>query len=159
MKRFVFRAYHPQFFNKPGKGNLHKHEKEFRETYGRTQDLTFNMAAQFVDLKVNLHYFELDHRIGSYPRLSGPQRELSAELDETFREQMRKAFPQRFEDSWSRMARLREGKSDLQAQIETAFNELSAAPLADLTQQTSGEISAEELVGCYLVSSHASLTV
>lgn len=50
------------------------------------------------------------------------------------------------------MFRIRQGTSDLQAQIEAAFDDLSAAPLGSLTQLTSTDVSAEDLVGCYRFS-------
>lgn len=152
MKRFVIHAYHPQFFCRPGRGRLVKRGSEFLETYGRNQDLALNMAAQFVGLQVNTNYFEIDHQIGHHPRLSAKQKRASTELNEVFKEQLRKACPEKYQDLESRMARLCHEESALQAHIEATFNELLVARAADLTHHTSQGVSAEELVSCSLSS-------
>lgn len=150
MKRFVIHAYHPQFFCRPGRGKLVKSSRDFLKTYGRNQDLALNMAAQFVGLQVNTKFFETDHQIGRYPRLTAQERRISTELDEEFRTQLRIACPEKYQVVESRMARLRQERSELQAHIDARYNEPLIAPAVELTHPTNQGISPEELVSCHL---------
>jgi hypothetical protein len=51
LKRLIIHAYHTQSFCRIGQGKLRKTSREFREKYGKSQDLALMMAAQFVGLQ------------------------------------------------------------------------------------------------------------
>ena len=100
LKRFIIHVYHPQFFCRVGQEKLHKTTREFREKYGKPQDLALLMAAQFVGLqdRINPQFFSTDLKLGRYPRLKGELDHRRENHLQSARECFRVAFPEKYRE-------------------------------------------------------------
>lgn len=100
LKRFIIHVYHPQFFCRIGQEKLRKSTSEFREKYGKPQDLALLMAAQFVGLqdRINSQFFSTDLKLGRYPRLKGDQNHRRENHLQSARGSFRVAFPEKYRE-------------------------------------------------------------
>lgn len=88
MKRFVFQVHHPQFFCR----GLHHPLEE-----AKVQDLSICLAAHMAGLVIKKDYWET-HWLGKHPRLSGQSRVVFAQLRTEAKNELKAAFPARWEE-------------------------------------------------------------
>jgi hypothetical protein len=99
IKRLIVEAYHPAFFSRPGR--FKKQGLEFKETYGRSQDLAIWMAIQLANLSRLTNpprYFEHHFIRGYYDRLSAEANENRLSFERDAMNAFRIAFPARYKE-------------------------------------------------------------
>lgn len=92
--RFVIFVKHPQRFFHATQWTLEG--RRFRETEGRDQDRRLSIAAKLAGIRIEEHFYETTHRVGTYGRLNQQQMKVYHKLEAAAIRELQKAVPHKF---------------------------------------------------------------